>query len=277
MIDALHIPYGCSVWPSFWTLGPQTTWPGSGEIDIIEGINGMENNQVAVHTPRGCTQPAVTTQSGTTTNVDCSSSSGCLVRENQANSYGKSFAKAGGGVFVLQLEAAGIKIYFFSRPDIPANIQQATTSSQIDTSTWGIPTANYPNTTCDIQKHFPPQELILLTTLCGVWAGVPAFYQSSCKSPTGSCVADNVIGNGSNYLNAYWEIKYIRAYLNEDMPLPTSSASSPSVATSTSTSAHSTQSAASTDTANSASFLQSSILSWVFSLLLISVIGQCLL
>lgn len=102
------------MWPSFWTLGPETTWPGSGEIDIIEGINGMENNQVAVHTPRGCLQANTTTQSGTTTNIDCSTSSGCLVRENKANSYGASFATAGGGVFALQLEATGINIWFFS-------------------------------------------------------------------------------------------------------------------------------------------------------------------
>lgn len=55
------------------------------------------------------------------------------------------------------------------RPDIPAVIQQATTSSQMDISTWGIPTASYPNSTCAMESFFPPQQLVLLTTLCGVW------------------------------------------------------------------------------------------------------------
>jgi hypothetical protein len=173
------------VWPSFWTLGPETTWPGSGEIDIIEGINEMQNNQVALHTTVGCYQANVTTQSGTTFEIDCSTPQGCDVGENKPNSYGESFAEAGGGVFALQYDVAGINLWFFSvchctllfrfdftlpqRHNIPPIIQQATTSTQMDTTTWGIPTASYPNSTCSIQTFFPPQQLVLLTTLCGVW------------------------------------------------------------------------------------------------------------
>jgi len=274
MIDALNIPYGCSVWPSFWTLGPESTWPGSGEIDIIEAINDMDHNEVALHTPRGCYQANVTTQSGTTVGRDCSTRSGCLVAENKPASFGKSFKAAGGGVFVLQLDASAINIWFFSRPDIPPIIQQATTSSQMDTTTWGPPTASYPNSACDIQKYFPPQEIILLTTLCGVWAGVPSIYQTTCHTPTGSCAADNVIGDGSNYLNAYWEVKYIRTYLSTDVASPTSTISS---ASGTTSSVLSTQSKASTHTTSFANSLQSSIFSWIFSLLLliISVIELC--
>ena len=33
---------------------------------------------------------------------------------------------------------------------------------------------------------------------------------------------DNVIGSGSNYANAYWEIRYIRTYLAEGAVSPTS-------------------------------------------------------
>ena len=89
-----------------------------------------------------------------------------------------------------------------------------------------------------------------------------------------SCKVDNVIGDGSNYDNAYWEIRSIRTYLSVDAVSPTSSASSGSGSGSGATSsAHSGPTAAS-DTTNSANFLQSSIFSWIFSLLLlISVIG----
>ena len=95
-------------------LGPETVWPGSGEIDIIEGINDMTSNQVALHTPVGCYQANVTNQSGTTTEIDCSTASGCLVVENKPNSYGASFAEAGGGVFAILIDASGIYEWFFS-------------------------------------------------------------------------------------------------------------------------------------------------------------------
>ena len=145
----------------------------------------MPNNQIAVHTPPGCTHSNTAAQSGTSGNFDCSSTAGCVVGVNQPNSYGKGFADAGGGVYALLIDVPGISVWFFSvchafffsslnftlpqRPDIPEVIQQANTSSQMDISTWGIPTASYPNTTCNIRTHFPPQQLEILTTLCGLW------------------------------------------------------------------------------------------------------------
>ncbi|KAF8187147.1 concanavalin A-like lectin/glucanase domain-containing protein [Pholiota molesta] len=213
IIDALHIPFGCSVWPSFWTVGIETEWPLSGEIDIIEAINDMNNNQVALHTVQGCAQQVLTppAQTGHTVGTDCSVPEGCLVTESQPNSYGPGFAAAGGGVYALQMEVSGICL----RPNVPPNIQSATTSTPIDTSTWGLPTAAYPaGASCNVTQFFPPQNLVLLTTLCGVWAGVPSIYTSTCHTPTGDCFTDNVLGNGSNYADAYWEIRYIRTYLS---------------------------------------------------------------
>ncbi|KAG6815058.1 hypothetical protein H0H87_005469 [Tephrocybe sp. NHM501043] len=103
--DMVHIPYGCSVWPAFWTKGP--VWPDNGEIDILEGINLMDHNQMALHTRPGCTHSTPPNQMGISEELDCSKPSGCVVAETAPNSFREGFAAAGGGVFATQFDVAG--------------------------------------------------------------------------------------------------------------------------------------------------------------------------
>lgn len=98
VIDAFHLPWGCSVsspprnyssiytlstlkvWPSLWTKG--ANWPATGEIDIIEGVNRMTFNQMTLHTAGACTVPNSTDQTGTALSLDCSTggaAGGCPV------------------------------------------------------------------------------------------------------------------------------------------------------------------------------------------------------
>ncbi|KII91131.1 glycoside hydrolase family 16 protein [Plicaturopsis crispa FD-325 SS-3] len=218
VIDLKHIPYGCSVWPAFWTLG-SGTWPAGGEIDIIEGINVMTANQMALHTEPGCTQATPAYQSGILPTgpgaQDCSQASGCLVTESAPNSYQSGFAAAGGGVWAVQFDVAGVYMWFWSRPNVPASLTGATSTSALDISQWGVPSASYASTTCNIPQFFTAQQLVLDITLCGNWASLPVFYSATCGSsgPTGICYNDNVVGAGSpKYDEAYFEISYIRAY-----------------------------------------------------------------
>ncbi|KAJ7151048.1 concanavalin A-like lectin/glucanase domain-containing protein [Mycena filopes] len=212
IIDAVHLPYGCSVWPSIWTVGP--TWPGGGEIDIIEGVNMMLNNQYALHTTSGCLHTTPPNQKGSSSLVDCSQPPGCLVGETTPNSYQSGFAAAGGGVWAAQFDYTGIFIWFWSRPDVPASITQATATSSIDLADWGAPSASYLNSTCAIDQFFGPQSMVIDITLCGQYAGLPEQYQATCAGtgPTGICYNDNVVGPGNNYDEAYFELKYVRAY-----------------------------------------------------------------
>lgn len=42
IFDALHLPYGCSVWPAFWAKGP--TWPDNGEIGESLSLRDLRHN-----------------------------------------------------------------------------------------------------------------------------------------------------------------------------------------------------------------------------------------
>ncbi|KAI6039626.1 glycoside hydrolase family 16 protein [Pisolithus marmoratus] len=251
LIDVNHIPYGCSVWPAFWSFGPK--WPDDGEIDIIEGINLMTYNQMAVHTTAGCTQSGSVSQlgaSGPTT--DCSQPSGCTVIETSPNSFQIGFAAAGGGVWATKFDSTGIYIWFWSRPNIPQSINQSTSTSSLDSSEWGTPHANYSSVTCNMTQFFTPQNLVLDITLCGDWAGLSADYDPTCGTagPTGLCYNDCVVGPGSpRYDTAYWDISYIRTYTT-GVSVPSSSVplALPSSTTRTSTTSTSTSSIAPTNT-----------------------------
>ncbi|KAJ7302806.1 concanavalin A-like lectin/glucanase domain-containing protein [Mycena albidolilacea] len=214
IIDALHMPYGCSVWPSIWLNGvlePGQVWPAAGEIDLIEAINLFDHNQMALHSYAGCVQPANVTQMGHTLIHDCNdtTASGCTVAETKPNSFGAGFAGNGGGAFGLQFDVAGVFMWFWPRPSIPASITQATPTGTMDLTDWGMPSAAYPAAGCNITEFFPAQELVVDITLCGLWAGIPDVYAGDCP---GTCFGNNIAGNGSNYANAYFEIPAIRTY-----------------------------------------------------------------
>ena len=65
------------VWPSIWTKG--NDWPNNGEIDIIEGVNLMTYNQMALHTLDGCLAATGTDETGTSGGNNCSVAAGCTV------------------------------------------------------------------------------------------------------------------------------------------------------------------------------------------------------
>ncbi|GLB38171.1 putative hydrolase family 16 [Lyophyllum shimeji] len=208
--DMLHIPYGCSVWPAWWSQSPD--WPVGGEIDTLEGVNLVTHNQMGLHTESGCqVVNPVQLASSIQTSTDCSNltnhNQGCLVTDGNTASYGQGFAAAGGGVWVTELASSGISIWFFPRANIPSALTSNTKA--IDTSTLGTPTGNWPSTGCSMDKFFSPHNLIFDITLCGDFAGNPAIFNQTC---TGVCYNDYVLGNGSNYATAYFEVASVRVY-----------------------------------------------------------------
>jgi hypothetical protein len=83
----------------------------TGEIDIIEAINGMGNNQMAIHTTSGCKQSASKQQLGASIAAsDCSLASGCTVAEKKNPSYGPGFT---GGVWATYFDTTGVSIWYW--------------------------------------------------------------------------------------------------------------------------------------------------------------------
>ena len=94
--------------PSLTPCPAGASWPQSGEIDMVEGVNNYTNNQVTLHTEPGCTlsssDPSTLGISGTLVDgTDCAvadtANAGCGIRGDATNSFGAPFNSNGGGVF----------------------------------------------------------------------------------------------------------------------------------------------------------------------------------
>ena len=176
VLDAVHLPYGCSVWPAFWS-SDIPSWPANGEIDVMEGVNNQAHNQMALHTEDGCSLSSDSgLYSGIVNDTSCyykdNDNSGCGVTESSSNSYGEAFATAGGGVWVTEMAESGISIWFFTRSDVPDAVTNA--DSSIDTSSLGTPSAYWGSSTCDISKFFGAHSLIFDITLVSEPAHLPS-------------------------------------------------------------------------------------------------------
>ncbi|GAA6022848.1 hypothetical protein JCM10207_001422 [Rhodosporidiobolus poonsookiae] len=220
VFDFLHVPYGCSVWPAAWSQA--ATWPQGGEIDTFEGVNLQQRNQMALHTDSGCTAAASSTSNAFSGNLtynncdhDVNSNSGCTVTETNAASYGEAFAAAGGGVWATEFGKDGIKIWFFSRSDVPSDLLTSNSSAIPDPSNWGTPSADYSASSCSIPDYFAPQHLVLDITACGDWAGAAAVINQTCPLTTDLCYTSFVL-DSSNFNTAFFEIPSIRVYSNPD-------------------------------------------------------------
>ncbi|KAF9516904.1 glycoside hydrolase family 16 protein [Hydnum rufescens UP504] len=206
LMEARHVPYGCSVWPAFWTQG--TNWPSNGEIDIFEGVNVVTSNTYTLHTLNGCIHPGNSSaETGIVTTTDCfnatNGNSGCSVREMTDKSYGEGFACIGGGAFATLWNTAGISTWFFPNGSIPSDFY----GSSPNPASWGTPSAYWPSTSCNTTKFFGPQTMIFDITLCGNYAGATSVFDQTCYG-----VCTDLIMTPTHYDNAYFEIVSVRTY-----------------------------------------------------------------
>ena len=120
--DIAHMPASvCGTWPAFWSVGRE--WPGDGEIDILEGVNLQDHNEVVMHTSGTCSLKDEG-MSGAVNATGCGEALGpvgCVI-EGEQGSYGTSFNRGGGGVYAMEWTEEHLKIWFFPRHSIPRSI-----------------------------------------------------------------------------------------------------------------------------------------------------------
>lgn len=205
IFDVQHMPFGCGTWPAIWTANLDT-WPNGGEIDILEGVNNNNGNQMTLHTAAGCTFPGTQwDETGFPVSTDCGANggtSGCAVQDHDTWSYGTDFNNNGGGVWAMQWESSGIYIWLWARDWIPADIK----SNNPDVGSWGTPRATFPFGEGCNTGFFYNHHIIIDNTFCGDWAG--STFGSQCGGDCQSFVQNNP----SAFSDAYWIFNYIQVY-----------------------------------------------------------------
>ncbi|KAI0692000.1 concanavalin A-like lectin/glucanase domain-containing protein [Cytidiella melzeri] len=222
ILDLNKAPWGCGVWPAWWTVGPN--WPMCGEIDIIEGVHDNEHNQVTWHTGPNCSLTPNASFTGTVVtsngqpNVDCdglsNGNAGCAITEWSQASYGPTFDAAGGGVFAMKWDKNGIAVWNFYRALVPTDIQE----NNPKPDTWGVPVAFLDPTGCNLMTNFVNHSIIFDITFCGDWAG-NSYATSGCP---GTC-SDRLM-DPSNFVNASWSINHMKVYKSVTLAQPSNGA-----------------------------------------------------
>lgn len=205
--DIAHMPASvCGSWPAFWMFGPN--WPGSGEIDIIEGVNTQETNSVTLHTSAGCTiDNSGTVDTTTLVGNDCgagNSGTGCGQSTADNQNYGDGFNAIGGGVYATEWTSDYVAVWFFPRSSIPGDVS----SGSPDPQSWGQPIAKFNG---PIDQYFQNNNLVFDTTFCGDWAGKVWSDNAECAALSTSC-EDYVSQNPLAFAEAYWTVNSIQVY-----------------------------------------------------------------
>lgn len=225
ILDLNRAPWGCGVWPAFWTVG--ANWPNLGEIDIIEGVHDNEHNQVTWHTRDGCNLTTPTNyytgsivspnaQNQSDCNALLNNNAGCAITEWSRASYGPYFDAQGGGVFAMKWDENGIAVWSFYRAAVPQDI----TNGIPDTANWGSPVAELWPQGCDPLQYFANHSIVFDITFCGDWAG-NSYATSGCP---GTC--DERLMDPANFVNASFSINSLKVYRKQPFSGQTSAGTS---------------------------------------------------
>lgn len=145
-----------------WLVGPD--WPNGGEVDIIEGVNDQDFDNIAFHTGPGCTVNDSNNFTGELSQTVCgedeNADGGCAIAASEPETYGVGFNKIKGGVYSTEISAEAVTVWFFPRDSIPEDV----TSGKPNPDSWPKPLAQFQGEGCDISKHVREQDIVCFPT-----------------------------------------------------------------------------------------------------------------
>jgi len=166
---------------------------------------------MALHTNAGCTiNGQGSSGSIVTSNCDASApnqanNQGCAIVDTRGSSYGDGFNINGGGVYAMEWTEWAIKIWFWPRNQVPADVWGANP----EPVNWGAPAGQFSGD-CTINNFFKDHKIVFNIDFCGNWAG-NVWSATGCSNLAPTCV-DYVAGQPGAFSNAYWSINSLKVW-----------------------------------------------------------------
>jgi len=195
MLKFSHVPFGCGVWPAFFTLG-QGRWPMAGEMDILEYVHDF-GSMTSFHSGKQCKlnrtevnkftpMPDANVGGNLGEEYNCYTeycgtchSLGCAPNVLPLRT-GQQWAERP-GIVAMERTADFAKIFFIPEAEIPQDVADDAPRPE-EWSQWLI--AHYPfgaSAGCpDPEDVMAAQYFILSIAFCGDWASKVWGFSPTC-------------------------------------------------------------------------------------------------
>lgn len=222
-------------------LGPD--WPANGEskyivsltsrspgtvieltaisVDIYEQWNTYKFNRQSLHTTYNTTIGNCTLNStsalgmgnyhmtnnlySANCDVHASDNVGCSTWD-----YEGPFGSPQGGVYALEWTSSLIQMWSWHPGQVPADVKDGTMPSPYK---WGPPGLLLTGSTCDIDRAFRNQSIVVNLDFCGTTAGDGAEWTAECAEKTGyNTCARYVAANPQNFTDYWFGVRSIKVY-----------------------------------------------------------------
>lgn len=134
---------------------------------------------------------------------------GCGIATSDKSSYGNGLNAINGGVYATEWTSDVIRIWFFPRSSIPSDL-----GSTPDPSSWGMPLASFPGTSCNIDANFKDHQIVFDTTFCGAWAGTVWSQDPTCSAKAPTC-QEFVQNHPEAFAEAFWTINSLKVFTSD--------------------------------------------------------------